>query len=44
MIYLNGKPVYKLDNKALIEHIVELCEKKAKEIEDARNSALESAP
>jgi (E)-4-hydroxy-3-methylbut-2-enyl-diphosphate synthase len=43
MIYLNGKPVYKLDNAALIDHIVELCEKKAKEIEDTRNAVLESA-
>jgi (E)-4-hydroxy-3-methylbut-2-enyl-diphosphate synthase len=38
MIYLNGKPVYKLDNKALVEHVVELCEKKAAEIELARNN------
>src|SRR3954471_12611263 len=29
MIYLNGKPVYKLENTALIDHVVELCEKKA---------------
>ncbi len=48
MIYLNGKPVYKLDNAALIDHVVELCEKKAAEIEAARNGegavpALESA-
>jgi (E)-4-hydroxy-3-methylbut-2-enyl-diphosphate synthase len=42
MIYLNGKPVYKLDNKALVDHIVELCEKKAAEIEASRN-ALEPA-
>jgi (E)-4-hydroxy-3-methylbut-2-enyl-diphosphate synthase len=38
MIYLNGKPVYKLDNKALVDHVVELCEKKAAEIELARNN------
>src|SRR5262252_5352491 len=37
MIYLNGEPVYKLDNKQLVEHIVELCEKKAAEIEAERN-------
>ena len=46
MIYLNGKPAYKLDNKALVEHIVELCEKKAAEIEATRNATapvLESA-
>src|SRR6266850_355136 len=49
MIYLNGEPVYKLDNAKLIDHVVELCEKKAAEIEAARNavpassSALETA-
>ena len=36
MIYLNGNPVYKLENTALIDHVVELCEKKAAEIEAAR--------
>ncbi|MDE2475490.1 MAG: flavodoxin-dependent (E)-4-hydroxy-3-methylbut-2-enyl-diphosphate synthase [Alphaproteobacteria bacterium] len=39
MIYLNGKPVYKLENVALVDHVVELCEKKAAEIEASRNSA-----
>jgi (E)-4-hydroxy-3-methylbut-2-enyl-diphosphate synthase len=44
MIYLNGEPVYKLENKQLVDHIVELCEKKAAEIEAARNTpALETA-
>ena len=33
MIYLNGKPAYKLGNDDLVEHVVELCEKKAAEIE-----------
>ncbi len=33
MIYLNGKPAYKLENTKLIDHVVELCEKKAAEIE-----------
>ncbi|MBL6853934.1 MAG: flavodoxin-dependent (E)-4-hydroxy-3-methylbut-2-enyl-diphosphate synthase [Alphaproteobacteria bacterium] len=44
-IYLNGKPEYRLDNKDLVEHIVELCEKKAAEIEAARGNtpALEPA-
>jgi (E)-4-hydroxy-3-methylbut-2-enyl-diphosphate synthase len=37
MIYLNGKPAYKLGNEKLIEHVVELCEKKAAEIEAQRN-------
>lgn len=36
MIYLNGKPVYKLGNTALVDHVVELCEKKAAEIEASR--------
>jgi (E)-4-hydroxy-3-methylbut-2-enyl-diphosphate synthase len=39
MIYLNGKPVYKLENTALVDHVVELCEKKAAEIEAARSGA-----
>jgi (E)-4-hydroxy-3-methylbut-2-enyl-diphosphate synthase len=45
MIYLNGKPSYKLDNTKLVDHVVELCEKKAAEIESARNreAALEPA-
>ena len=41
MIYLNGQPVYKLDNDRLIDHVVELCEKKAAEIE--RERAAEGA-
>jgi (E)-4-hydroxy-3-methylbut-2-enyl-diphosphate synthase len=36
MIYLNGKPAYKLENTKLIDHVVELCEKKAAEIEASR--------
>jgi (E)-4-hydroxy-3-methylbut-2-enyl-diphosphate synthase len=36
MIYLNGEPVYKLGNAALVDHVVELCEKKAAEIEATR--------
>jgi (E)-4-hydroxy-3-methylbut-2-enyl-diphosphate synthase len=33
MIYLDGKPAYKLENTKLIDHVVELCEKKAAEID-----------
>ena len=33
MIYLNGEPVHKLANAELIDHVVELCEKKAAELE-----------
>jgi (E)-4-hydroxy-3-methylbut-2-enyl-diphosphate synthase len=36
MIYLDGQPVYKLDNQKVVDHVVELCEKKAAEIERAR--------
>src|SRR6201992_1102569 len=43
MIYLNGKQAYKLDNEKLVEHVVELCEKKAEEIEAARGKSLEPA-
>lgn len=45
MIYLNGKPAYKLENDRLIDHVVELCEKKAAEIEANRadSAALEPA-
>ena len=44
MIYLNGKPVYKLENASLVDHVVQLCEKKAAEIEAARSTpALEPA-
>jgi (E)-4-hydroxy-3-methylbut-2-enyl-diphosphate synthase len=44
-IYLNGKPAYRLDNENLVEHVVELCEKKAAEIEAERGNTpkLEAA-
>src|SRR5258707_12685838 len=42
-IYLNGKPSYRLDNENLVEHIVELCEKKAAEVGAARGS-LDAKP
>ena len=41
MIYLNGQPVYKLENAQLVDHVVELCEKKAAEIEQARGAGSE---
>jgi (E)-4-hydroxy-3-methylbut-2-enyl-diphosphate synthase len=40
MIYLNGEPAYKLENSKLIDHVVELCEKKAAEIETSRGKVL----
>jgi (E)-4-hydroxy-3-methylbut-2-enyl-diphosphate synthase len=45
MIYLNGKPAYKLENGKLVDHVVALCEKKAQEIEAERETkaALEPA-
>jgi (E)-4-hydroxy-3-methylbut-2-enyl-diphosphate synthase len=42
MIYLNGKPAYKLDNTKLVDHVVDLCEKKAAEIEAARDGVPEA--
>jgi (E)-4-hydroxy-3-methylbut-2-enyl-diphosphate synthase len=45
MIYLTGEPVYKLDNAKLVDHVVELCEKKAAEIEQTRgNATISTAP
>jgi (E)-4-hydroxy-3-methylbut-2-enyl-diphosphate synthase len=44
MIYLNGKPAYKLENAKLVDHVVELCEKKAAEIEAARSKAAALEP
>jgi len=43
MIYLNGEPAYKLENAKLVDHVVELCEKKAAEIEATRGKVLEPA-
>jgi len=44
MVYLNGKPAYKLENGKLVDHVVELCEKKAAEIERDRNNAAALEP
>ena len=44
MIYLNGKPAYKLNNTKLVDHVVELCEKKAAEIEQERGKAAVLEP
>jgi (E)-4-hydroxy-3-methylbut-2-enyl-diphosphate synthase len=40
-IYLNGKPSYRIDNLNLIDHVVELCEKKAAEIEAQRSAVAQ---
>jgi (E)-4-hydroxy-3-methylbut-2-enyl-diphosphate synthase len=42
MIYLDGKPSYRLENTKLVDHVVELCEKRAAEIE--ARSAAAAAP
>jgi len=44
MIYLNGKPAYKLTNDKILDHVVELCEKKAAEIEASRADATALEP
>src|SRR5258708_5838087 len=43
MIYLNGEPAYKLENMKLVDHVVELYEKKAAEIENSPGRVLEPA-
>lgn len=40
MIYLAGKPDHKMDNDKMVEHIVELVEAKAKEIEAGKAAPL----
>ena len=41
-VYLNGVPSYRIENPNLVDHIVELCEKKAAEIEAQRNGQTSS--
>lgn len=43
MVYLNGKTAHKLANDGMIDHIVELVEAKAAELDAARTAALEAA-
>jgi (E)-4-hydroxy-3-methylbut-2-enyl-diphosphate synthase len=43
MVYLNGEPAYKMTNADMVEHLVELCEKKAAEIEAAGADGVPSA-
>ena len=42
MVYLAGKQDHKMDNDRMVDHIVELVEKRAAEI-DAANAAEEAA-
>ncbi len=37
MVYVAGRPDHKMDNAKLVEHIVDLVEKKAAEIESKRD-------
>jgi (E)-4-hydroxy-3-methylbut-2-enyl-diphosphate synthase len=43
MVYLAGKQCHKLGNDQMIDHIVELVEKKAAEIEAAEKAAASEA-
>ncbi|MFP3942471.1 MAG: flavodoxin-dependent (E)-4-hydroxy-3-methylbut-2-enyl-diphosphate synthase [Alphaproteobacteria bacterium] len=43
MVYLDGEPAYKMTNADMVDHLVELCEKKAAEIEVARAEGVASA-
>jgi (E)-4-hydroxy-3-methylbut-2-enyl-diphosphate synthase len=43
MVYMAGKPDHKMDNDRMVEHIVELVEARAAEIEAAKPKALEAA-
>ena len=43
MVYLNGEPAYKMTNTDMVDHLVELCEKKAAEIEAARADGVATA-
>jgi (E)-4-hydroxy-3-methylbut-2-enyl-diphosphate synthase len=43
MVYLDGKPAYKLENGKLVDHVVELCEKRAAEIEARAGNTLAAA-
>jgi len=40
MVYLAGKPDHKMDNDRMVDHIVELVEARAAEIEAAKNAPL----
>ncbi|WP_334162219.1 flavodoxin-dependent (E)-4-hydroxy-3-methylbut-2-enyl-diphosphate synthase [Phenylobacterium sp.] len=43
MVYVAGRPDHKMDNEAMVDHIVGLVEARAAEIEAARSAALEAA-
>jgi (E)-4-hydroxy-3-methylbut-2-enyl-diphosphate synthase len=39
MVYVAGKPDHKMDNEHMVDHIVQLVEQKAAEIEAAKTPA-----
>jgi len=43
MIYVSGKPDHKMDNDAMVDHIVELVEARAAQIEAEKAQGLEAA-
>jgi (E)-4-hydroxy-3-methylbut-2-enyl-diphosphate synthase len=43
MVYMAGKPDHKMDNEGMVDHIVELVEARAAEIEAAKASTLAAA-
>ena len=43
MVYLAGRPDHKMDNAGMVDHIVELVEARAAELDRARATALEAA-
>jgi (E)-4-hydroxy-3-methylbut-2-enyl-diphosphate synthase len=43
MVYMAGKPDHKMDNEQMIEHIVELVEARAAEIDSQKTSPLQAA-
>jgi (E)-4-hydroxy-3-methylbut-2-enyl-diphosphate synthase len=43
MVYIAGKPDHKMDNERLVDHIVELVEKRAAEIEAKRENPAAGA-
>ncbi len=44
MVYLSGKPDHKMDNEHMVDHIVELVEKKAAQIEAEKAETAQLAP
>jgi (E)-4-hydroxy-3-methylbut-2-enyl-diphosphate synthase len=43
-VYVNGTPDHRLKDADIVEHMVEIVEKKAAEIEKARAAEQEAAP